>query len=363
MLKSLRYGLIGCGMMGREHLRNIALLDHCNVTKIFEPNAGMRSAAKAIAPNAEFLDNPEDVITDDNVDCLVITSPNHFHLPQLELIARLMPKPILVEKPLYTAPEDENRIAQLQERYSAPLWVAMEYRYMPAIASFLEKVDGATGGIKMLTIREHRFPFLQKVDDWNRFNKNSGGTLVEKCCHFFDLMRLAMGDEVVRVMASAGQDANHLDEIYAGKTPDIWDNGYVILDFANGARAMLELCMFAEGSRYQEKISAIGPTGMIEVNVPGPTRFWPQHAGPPPVAEVTISPRETQVPVSYPVEVDSVLLDAGDHNGATFFQHQKFAAMVRNGTSADVTFEDGAKAVAIGLAAQKSAELGQAVLL
>ena len=53
--------------------------------------------------------------------------------------------------------------------------------------------------------------------------------------------------------------------------------------------------------------------------MPGPTRFWPQHAGPPPVAEVTISPRETQVPVSYPVEVDLVLLDAGDHNGATFF--------------------------------------------
>ena len=105
MLKPLRYGLIGCGMMGREHLRNIALLDHCNVTKIFEPNADMRSAAGAIAPDAEFLDNPEDVVTDDAVDCLVITSPNHLHLPQLELIARLKPKPVLVEKPLYTAPE------------------------------------------------------------------------------------------------------------------------------------------------------------------------------------------------------------------------------------------------------------------
>jgi myo-inositol 2-dehydrogenase / D-chiro-inositol 1-dehydrogenase len=33
----------------------------------------------------------------------------------------------------------------------------------------------------------------------------------------------------------------------------------VIVDFANGARAMLELCMFAEGARYQEEISAVGP--------------------------------------------------------------------------------------------------------
>ena len=38
------------------------------------------------------------------------------------------------------------------------------------------------------SVREHRLPFLTKVDNWNRFNRNTGGTLVEKCCHFFDLM-------------------------------------------------------------------------------------------------------------------------------------------------------------------------------
>src|SRR5690606_5061103 len=118
------------------------------------------------------------------------------------------------------------------------IWVAMEYRYMPPIARFLDRLDQATGGLKMLTIREHRFPFLHKVGAWNRFNHSSGGTLVEKCCHFFDLMRLAIRSEPVRVMASAGQAVNHRDEIYDGKTPDIWDNAYVIVDFANGARAM-----------------------------------------------------------------------------------------------------------------------------
>jgi myo-inositol 2-dehydrogenase / D-chiro-inositol 1-dehydrogenase len=50
----------------------------------------------------------------------------------------------------------------------------------------------------------------------------------------------------------------------------------VIVDFARGARAMLELCMFAEGSRYQEEIGAVGPQGKIECLVParrgsGPT--------------------------------------------------------------------------------------------
>ena len=120
----------------------------------------------------------------------------------------------------------------------------------------------------MLSIREHRFPFLQKVDDWNRFNKNTGGTLVEKCCHFFDLMRRIIGSEPVRVMASAGRDVNHLDESYNGDVPDILDNAYVIFDFKNGARALLDLCMFAEASRHNEELCAIGETGKVECLLP-----------------------------------------------------------------------------------------------
>jgi predicted dehydrogenase len=55
------------------------------------------------------------------------------------------------------------------------------------------------------------------VGNWNRFNKNTGGTLVEKCCHFFDLMTLIIGSKPTRVMASGGQSVNHLDEEYDGQ--------------------------------------------------------------------------------------------------------------------------------------------------
>ena len=215
----------------------------------------------------------------------------------------------------------------------------------------------------MLTIREHRFPFLQKVGDWNRFNRNSGGTFVEKCCHFFDLMRLMTNSEAVSVMASAGQAVNHLDERYDGQIPDIWDHGYVIVNFQNGVRAMLELCMFAEASQFQEEISAVGPAGKIEANVPGPTRFWPEEAGAPPVPEVVISQRTPRQQTTISLPVDAPLLKAGDHNGATFYQHQQFAELIRQGGTPAVTLEDGMKAVDIGMAAQKSAQTGQVVYL
>ncbi|QYK40632.1 MAG: Gfo/Idh/MocA family oxidoreductase [Paracoccaceae bacterium] len=360
-MKTIRYGIIGCGMMGQEHLRNIALLPQAEVVAIFEPDPAMRAEAARFAPGAAMVESVAAVLAVQAVNCLLIASPNYLHVGQLEQIAAIRPLPVLVEKPLFTDPADAPRLAALRAAYPAPIWVAMEYRYMPPVAHLLREAQAATGGIRMLTIREHRFPFLHKVGEWNRFNVQSGGTLVEKCCHFFDLMRLVAGCNPVRVMASGGQDVNHRDESVDGRTPDIWDNAYVIVDFENGLRAMLELCMFAEGSRYQEEISAVGPLGKIECLVPGPGRFWPAHLGEPPVPQVIVSPRDPKGPRVLDVPVDPTILAAGDHNGSTFYQHQGFARAAAGQGGVEVTLADGWWAAAIGMAAQKSALTGQAV--
>jgi len=364
MTTQIGYGIIGCGMMGQEHLRNIALLGAAaRVVAILEPDPGMRAAAAALVPGVRFHDRIGDLLADPGVTALLIASPNHLHLPQLAEIRATRPLPVLVEKPLFTDPAQAGQLQALTRDWPAPFWVAMEYRYMPPVAALVAQAETVTGGIRMLSIREHRFPFLEKVGGWNRFNRNTGGTLVEKCCHFFDLMRLILRDDPVRVMASGGQAVNHLDERYGGEAPDIWDHAYVIVDFAGGARAMLELCMFAEGARYQEEISAVGPAGKVECLVPGPGRFWPDHLGAPPVAQLIVSPRAPKGPQSVEIPVDPALLAAGDHNGSTFYQHQRFARSVLDGGPVEVGALDGWWAVAMGMAAQQSAATGQAVAL
>nr|WP_245710813.1 Gfo/Idh/MocA family oxidoreductase [Citreimonas salinaria] len=361
MQDTIRYGVIGCGMMGQEHLRNIALLPEAHVAAIYEPNPAMAKAAQAIAPGAKMCGSLADLLAHERLDCLLIASPNHVHVEQFLEVARTRPLPLLIEKPLYTDAADETALRRLQAGYPAPIWVAMEYRYMPPIMAFLDECEAATGGLKMLTIREHRFPFLNKVGAWNRFNRNTGGTLVEKCCHFFDLMRLVLKSDPVRVSASAGQEVNHRDERIDGATPDIWDSAYVIVDFASGARAMLELCMFAEGSRYQEELSATGPAGKIEALVPGPGRFWPARLGLAPVPQVIVSPRDPKGPRVVEIPFDPELLKAGDHNGSTYYQHRRFLDAVRGQGLPEVTLEDGMWAVRMGLAAQQAALTGETV--
>jgi myo-inositol 2-dehydrogenase / D-chiro-inositol 1-dehydrogenase len=358
-----RYGIIGCGMMGQEHLRNIALLPGAQVKRIFEPDAQMLSGSLALAPGAQSAASLAEVVQAEDVDCLLIASPNFCHADQLREIARLRPLPVLLEKPACTSLDDVRSLAAMQASYPAHIWVAMEYRYMPPVTALAKEVHGQqhTGLVKMISIREHRFPFLVKVGDWNRFNRYTGGTLVEKCCHFFDLMRHLTQSEPVRVYASAGVDHNHLDERYPEGTPDILDNAFVIVDFASGQRAMLELCMFAEGARFQEEISVVGPLGKAECFVPGPGRFWPAHLGEAPVPKLVISPREPKGPRELDVPVDPQALAAGDHNGSTLYQHQKFNAVVRGQGAVEVSLRDGLAAVIMGLAAQESARTGQAV--
>ena len=355
----IRYGVIGAGMMGQEHIRNIALLDGAEVTALTEPDPGMRAKAQALAPAARLFDDHRALIEADLCDAYVLAAPNDLHFALMrDLMAT--DRPVLCEKPLTTDPAEARRLMEMTEGRAAPVWVAMEYRYMAPIARLIEERDAGTiGTARMLAIREHRYPFLDKVGNWNRFAARSGGTLVEKCCHFFDLMRLLLAADPVRVHASGGADVNHLEESYPQGRPDILDNAFVVVDFEGGARAMLDLCMFAEGARWQERVTLTGEAAQLEARVPGPGRFAPD--GREPAAELAIARRASRREEVIGMPVDETILDAGDHHGSTFFQHLKFLRMIREGGQPEVTLEDGWWAVLMGAAAERSVVTGQPV--
>ncbi len=368
-MNTVRYGILGCGMMGKEHIRNLKLIEGASVVAVADPDEAMQAENQALVPEARFCRSLDELLSVDDMDALVVVSPNYQHADQLLAILDKVDIPILVEKPVCTRIDDVKRLADAFLNRKTPLWVAMEYRYMPPVQALRKALEkGEAGSVQMLSIIEHRFPFLEKVGDWNRFNRYSGGTLVEKCCHYFDLMRLLIPSEPVRVYASGAADHNHQTEDYNGEVPDIIDNAYAVVDFANGQRAMLELCMFAEGSRYQESIVALGPKAKVECDIPGPGRFWPENLGPAPEPRLVISPRHPAGPIETPVPVPKELLEAGDHNGSTFYQHQLFNRAVldhRMGDDAvvEVTLMDGLRAVVLGMAAQHSIATGQAVTL
>lgn len=344
--------------MGVEHIGNLLHLDDAVVTAISDPHPESRDWAQLAVgldtPLARFADHRE-LLQSGLCDAVVIASPNHTH-HQVLLDVLSTPHHVMVEKPLCTTVTDCLEAIAAAERgaHEYPhrvVWMGLEYRYMPPTTAVLHEVrNGAVGDVRMVAIREHRFPFLPKVGNWNRFTRNTGGTLVEKCCHFFDLMNLIVQRPPVRVMASGAQDVNHLDERYDGETPDILDNAFVVVEYEGGARAMLDLCMFAEASRNEQEISVVGTAGKVEALVTeGIVRVGRRSDG---IGVVTERPVH-----------DSSIRHQGLHHGASYLEHVAFRDAVVHGLAPAVTLADGLWSVAVGEAAHRSIDLGRPVAI
>ena len=363
----IRYGIIGTGLMGCEHIRNLVAIPGTSVAAIADPHVPSREAARAAlgdAHTAAEFDDYRTMLTSGLIDAVVICTPNFTHAAVLDDIFTLAPDlHVMVEKPLCTTVDDAKNVVARAATHRGVVWMGLEYRYMPPVAQFLGQLTTENiGTLKMISIREHRFPFLIKVGDWNRFSKNTGGTLVEKCCHFFDLMNLAVGARPVRVYASGGQDVNHLNERYpgnpAGEVPDILDNAFVIVDYANGARGLLDLCMFAEASKNEQELVGVGDRGKVESKVTEGT--------------VTVGRRIPTRPDGHPSPNKLIEIDAstdvrvghiGYHHGASYLEHLGFIDAIRLGQPPAVTVEEGLWSVAVGVAAHRSIDEGRPVLL
>ena len=355
----IRYGVIGTGMMGVEHIQNVLALDNCVVTAVADPHPTSREWARAaVGADAELATfaTTEELLASGLCDALVVASPNFTHHDVL-VPAIASGLHLLIEKPLCTTMQDCRHIVDLVAERPADqvIWMGLEYRYMPPVRRLITEIDnGTVGEVKMVAIREHPFPFLEKVDDWNRFNRNTGGTLVEKTCHFFDLMIQMTSSRPVRVFASGHQDVNHLEETYGGETPDILDNAYVIVDFEDGRRGMLDLWMFAQARKNEREISVVGPLGKLEaLDTESVLRIGIRtsdiFSGINVVSEETIT--------------DTAIKHVGLHHGASYLEHLDFANAIRSGGPAQVTVLDGLWAAAVGFAAHRSIDTGLPVLM
>jgi predicted dehydrogenase len=277
----IKCAVLGCGMMGQEHISYIAGYSALRVDFLCDPYEP--SLEKAVHTMNQFnsqsgvpilLKDEKDLLTyARDIDLLVIASPNYLHTESLLRWGK-HDITILVEKPVAVSQDQHDLLQELSQQsdFIARIWVGMEYRYIPAIAKLLSLLPDI-GELKMCTIRENRYPFLHKIGAWNRDPNKTGDTLVEKCCHFFDLFRLITGKEMshkgVRSLAQRG--LLYEDEPNLYEKP-IMDAAFVVMPFRENCthgesiakqsqRAVmgcLELCMYAEGSRHQEEITVTG---------------------------------------------------------------------------------------------------------
>lgn len=345
-----KVAIIGCGMMGREHIQSLVHIPDITISHLCDPNDDSLRLANEI-----LREEPLVIVSSEaelhakhrhEFDIVVIASPNHLHTDSILLWGVHDHLSILVEKPVAVNVEQLQRLEDNRATLKANIWVGMEYRYIKPITMLREHIR-SVGTIQHITIRENRYPFLEKVGGWNRHASQTGDTFVEKCCHFFDLFfMLASNGNVIRCKSMAKRNVR--------KSTDVIDSGNVLLELENGIQCSLELCMFAEGSRHQEEITVTGTEGRLEAYLPEMTFYkyirpddtqWTNKLEPPPNVDPQIFHLEAAAP------------HEGYHHGSTYREWLHFIAEVKKTSRfrAAVTLKDGINAVHAGLLATEDA--------
>ncbi len=357
-----KFNIIGVGANGREHLRITLFEGRATIHGIFDPNPGsVESAQQEFAQYSSggslvVYDSLEAACNDPDVDGLIISTPNYTHIDVVKT-AMQSGKHILLEKPMATTIRDAYEINKLADDYGAVFQVGLQYRYksiyVEAIHEALKRK--AVGNIKTITILEHRIPFLDKVNQWNKFSKYSGGTLVEKCCHYFDLMNLFAQSKPVSVFATGSMAVNFIEFEYEGEQSDIVDNAFVNVIYENGVRANFNLCMFSP--LFYEELVLCGDEGRLKAFEN--RDFLPAHAAATGLEIMRGERKPSRVTTPcYPVYVE----EAG-HNGSTYFEHINFVDNIESKETHATTAAEGLWSIVVGAAAEESIKTGNPVTI
>ena len=359
-----KFNVIGAGMIAQEHMRVTMLEGRAVIHGLYDTSEySVKKAAamfKGLYPdiNLKIYGDLTSACSDPEVDGLIICTPNYTHI-QIVREALKSGKHILMEKPMVTTLEDAFEMLELTRDYPAVFQVGLQYRYKAIYTEARkEALDRkALGEVKTVSIVEHRVPFLDKIGQWNKFSRYSGGTLVEKCCHYFDLFNLFAQSKPKYVYAVGGQDVNFVGYRHEGEESpsDILDNAIVTVVYENGVKCNFNLCMFAP--MFYEAITICGDEGRIQA---WENENYLPEEGPHTHFEMLCADHRPSVISSpcYPRTIQS-----SGHMGGTYFEHKYFVDNISGVKTDTATIEEGFWSVVVGIAAEKSVRTGQVVYI
>ena len=251
---TINIGLLGAGWFGREaHLKNLLKLPDVEVIAVSSRSSESRTAAKELVGDQlqEFADW-RDVLKIEALDAVIVALTNDQH-HAAAMAAFAAGKHVLCEKPLGLTIAECGDIIAASQAADRVLQVGHEMRHQGLYQRMKSMVvQGDVGDPRIMWCREYRGPMRP---GWRSSEKLTGGMLLEKNCHHFDLFNWILDAPPVRVSAFGGKDVLTDRELL--------DNAQVLVEYAGGRRAVLEICLFAPSGGDCE-IGVVGSGGRID---------------------------------------------------------------------------------------------------
>ncbi|MFI7059347.1 Gfo/Idh/MocA family protein [Kribbella sp. NPDC050124] len=422
--------MAGTGSRARAYVRAI-IQDHPDeavLVALLDPNPGRlavhdRWVKELNGPELPQYgaDDLERMIKEQSVDRVVVTSPDYTHANVVSRILR-SGADVIVEKPLTIDADGTRQIVDAMNESGKSVVVTFNYRYSPRNSALRQLIlDGEIGKVTSVEFQwvldtRHGADYFRR---WHREKRFSGGLLVHKASHHFDLVNWWIASTPTRIFASGGLFFYGADNAAArglgqrpergtvdGSAEDPWlldlrtdetnrqlyleseqydgyirdqdvfgpgitieDNMAVIAEYANGARLSYSLNAHSPWEGY--RVCVNGTEGRAELEVVERAAVVDEQIDPSYPSERVVSgdvrsDGERLVLQKHwapAVEVE-IPRGVGGHGGgdrliyADLFKGPGDDPLAR---AADV--HDGVRAVAVGIAANQSLASGQPVVI
>lgn len=211
MKEQYRIGLIGCGLRGSYLLHCLKKANpDTEVAALADPDASCAGISNRVFADggASVFTCGESLISESDLDGVIIASPNHAHLRSMVSATNRKMK-LLLEKPVATTSGDLATMWKAYRENKAPLIVGFCLRYTPFYQKVHEIVSsGRLGKILNINAEELMSDELSSFfarGNWRSKKDLSGGLLLEKCCHDMDIINWLAGSTVDRISSHAGR--------------------------------------------------------------------------------------------------------------------------------------------------------------
>jgi predicted dehydrogenase len=150
MAGNVRVGMVGLGYWGPNVARNLDHLAGCELTWCCDNDADARDKWQRVHRETKFTADLDDLLSDPDLDAVVITTPVPTHAPLAETVLEAG-KHCFVEKPLAQNVAEAERIAALAEERGKVLMVGHLLEYHPGVRQLGDMIEsGELGDIRYI---------------------------------------------------------------------------------------------------------------------------------------------------------------------------------------------------------------------
>ena len=249
--------MIGCGRIAANHMESIK--SHAATAELIAvcDTDPVKLAAAVQRTGARGYESLEQLLAQEEPDCVVITTPSGLHSQQVIQVARAG-RDVMTEKPMATRWQDGLAMVRACDEAAVRLFVVKQNRRNKTLQLLKQAMGkGRFGRVYMVNVNVFWTRPQEYYDSaaWRGTWEFDGGAFMNQASHYIDLLDWICGP-VESVMAYTGTLARNIE---------VEDTGVAALKWRNGAMGSINVTMLTYPKNMEGSITILGEKGSVRI--------------------------------------------------------------------------------------------------